>query len=31
MKHGKNYREALKKYDPQQSYAIDKACELVHC
>lgn len=29
MKHGKNYREALKKYDPQQSYAIDKACELV--
>ncbi len=29
MKHGKNYREALKKYDPQQSYAVDKACELV--
>ena len=29
MKHGKHYREALKKYDPQQTYAIDKACELV--
>jgi len=29
MKHGKNYRDALKKYDPQQSYAVVKACELV--
>ena len=29
MKHGKNYREALKKYDPQQTYSVDKACELV--
>lgn len=29
MKHGKNYRESLKKYDPQQSYTVEKACELV--
>ena len=29
MKHGKNYRDALKKYDPQQSYAVAEACKLV--
>lgn len=29
MKHGKKYRESLKKYDPQQSYKAVKACELV--
>ena len=29
MKHGKKYRESLKKYDPTQSYDIAKACALV--
>ncbi len=29
MKHGKNYRESLKKYDSTKSYALAKACELV--
>ncbi len=29
MKHGKKYTEALKKYDPQQSYSVEKACEIV--
>ena len=29
MKHGKKYTDALKKYDPQQSYPVLKACELV--
>jgi large subunit ribosomal protein L1 len=29
MKHGKKYTDALKKYDPQQSYEVAKACELV--
>lgn len=29
MKHGKKYRDSLKKYDPQQSYKVAKACELV--
>ncbi|WP_191014276.1 50S ribosomal protein L1 [Treponema zioleckii] len=29
MKHGKKYRESLKKYDPQQSYDVAKACALV--
>ncbi len=29
MKHGKNYRESLKKYDPQQHYDVAKACALV--
>ncbi len=29
MKHGKKYRESLKKYDPQQSYDLAKACALV--
>lgn len=29
MKHGKKYSDALKKYDPAQSYTVDKACEIV--
>lgn len=29
MKHGKNYREALKKYDTAQQYELQKAVELV--
>jgi large subunit ribosomal protein L1 len=29
MKHGKNYRNALKKYDSTKAYDIPKACELV--
>lgn len=29
MKHGKKYREALKKYDPAKAYDIEKACALV--
>ena len=29
MKHGKKYTEALKKYDPTQSYTVAKACEIV--
>ena len=29
MKHGKQYRESLKKYNPSESYDLKKACELV--
>ena len=29
MKHGKNYRESLKKYDIQKEYSIPEACEVV--
>lgn len=29
MKHGKKYTDALKKYDPAQSYPVDKACQIV--
>lgn len=29
MKHGKNYRESLKKYDSAKAYDLVKACELV--
>jgi len=29
MKHGKNYRAALAKYDTQASYSVEKACALV--
>lgn len=29
MKHGKKYRESLKKYDSSQAYEVQKACELV--
>lgn len=29
MKHGKKYREALKKYDPDQSYELQKAIDIV--
>ena len=29
MKHGKKYRESLKKYDSSQAYDVQKACELV--
>jgi len=29
MKHGKNYRNALKKYDSTKVYDLGKACELV--
>ena len=29
MKHGKKYRESLKKYDSMQEYDLVKACELV--
>lgn len=29
MKHGKKYREALKKYDPAKVYDVEKACALV--
>ncbi len=29
MKHGKKYRESLKKYDSAKSYDLKKACELV--
>ena len=29
MARGKKYTEALKKYDPLQSYTVEKACELV--
>lgn len=29
MKHGKKYTDALKKYDPLQSYPVDKACQIV--
>ena len=29
MKHGKKYRESLKKYDASQSYEMSKACALV--
>ncbi len=29
MAHGKKYTDALKKYDPQKSYPIVKACEIV--
>ena len=29
MKHGKKYRESLKKYDSSQVYDVQKACELV--
>ncbi|MCR4791069.1 MAG: 50S ribosomal protein L1 [Treponemataceae bacterium] len=29
MKHGKNYRESLKKYDSSKTYDLAKACELV--
>ncbi|MBO7135426.1 MAG: 50S ribosomal protein L1, partial [Spirochaetaceae bacterium] len=30
MKHGKKYRESLKKYDPTKSYARAEACSLVN-
>jgi len=30
MKHGKKYRESLKKYDCAKSYDLNKACELVN-
>lgn len=30
MKHGKKYRESLKKYDPTQSYGLAEACALVN-
>ena len=30
MKHGKKYRESLKKYDPTKSYALAEACSLVN-
>lgn len=29
MKHGKNYRESVKKYDSTASYDVAKACDLV--
>ncbi len=29
MKHGKKYRESLKKYDSSKSYELVKACEIV--
>mgnify|MGYP003514873009 FL=1 len=29
MKHGKNYRESLKKYDPTKLYSLEEACKLV--
>ncbi len=29
MKHGKKYRESLKKYDSAKTYDVQKACELV--
>lgn len=29
MKHGKNYREALKKFDVALAYDVEKACEIV--
>lgn len=29
MKHGKNYRDAVKKYDGTQKYELTKACSLV--
>ena len=29
MKHGKKYTDALKKYDPLQTYPVDKACAIV--
>ncbi len=29
MKHGKKYRESLKKYDSSKTYNVQKACELV--
>ncbi len=29
MKHGKKYRESLKKYDSTKTYNVQKACELV--
>ncbi|MBO8450971.1 MAG: 50S ribosomal protein L1 [Spirochaetes bacterium] len=29
MAHGKKYREALKKYDPEQSYDLQKAVDIV--
>jgi large subunit ribosomal protein L1 len=29
MKHGKKYRESLKKYDIQKEYSIPEACEVV--
>jgi large subunit ribosomal protein L1 len=29
MKHGKKYRESLKKFDPAQKYDVAKACQLV--
>ena len=29
MKHGKNYRESLKKFDSTKSYDLVKACEIV--
>lgn len=29
MKHGKKYRESLKKYDPAKAYGISEACQLV--
>ena len=30
MKHGKKYRESLKKYDPTKSYSLAEACSLVN-
>lgn len=29
MKHGKKYRESLKKYDSAKTYEVQKACEIV--
>ena len=29
MKHGKNYRTSLTKYDPSKSYTVAEACQLV--
>ena len=30
MKHGKKYRESLKKYDPTKFYGLSEACALVN-
>jgi len=29
MKHGKNYQEAVKKYDPSKTYTVEEAAEMV--